>query len=57
MLNWFFIFFIMAHLYIAVWNDFNAPDAIISGAFYGTKMMPADLECPLGDLYKIPLEK
>ncbi len=57
LLNWFFIFFILVHLYIAIWNDFNAPDAIISGAFSGSKMMPADLECPVEELEKIPFEK
>ncbi len=42
LLNWFFIFFILVHLYIAIWNDFNAPEAIISGAFSGSKMIPVD---------------
>ena len=41
LLNWAFLFFIMVHFYIAVWNDFEAPEAIISGAVSGSKFMPA----------------
>lgn len=41
-LNWAFIFFIIIHLYIAIWNDFKAPEAIISGAFSGSKFMPVE---------------
>jgi Ni/Fe-hydrogenase 1 B-type cytochrome subunit len=40
-LNWAFLFFIIVHFYIAVWNDFKAPEAIISGAVSGSKFMPA----------------
>ncbi|MBX6424036.1 Ni/Fe-hydrogenase, b-type cytochrome subunit [Thermosulfurimonas sp. F29] len=43
-LHWCFIFFVIVHLYIAIWNDFKAPEAIISGAFSGSKFMPADVE-------------
>jgi Ni/Fe-hydrogenase 1 B-type cytochrome subunit len=43
-LHWCFIFFIIVHLYIAIWNDFKAPEAIISGAFSGSKFMPAEVE-------------
>ncbi len=42
LLNWVFIFFAIVHLYIAIWNDFKAPEAIISGAFSGSKFLPAD---------------
>ncbi|WP_456434203.1 Ni/Fe-hydrogenase, b-type cytochrome subunit [Thermosulfuriphilus sp.] len=42
LLHWGFIFFVVVHLYIAVWNDFKAPEAIISGAVSGCKFMPAD---------------
>ncbi|MBA2848129.1 Ni/Fe-hydrogenase, b-type cytochrome subunit [Thermosulfuriphilus ammonigenes] len=42
LLHWAFIFFVVVHLYIAVWNDFKAPEAIISGAVSGCKFMPAD---------------
>lgn len=41
-LSWAFLFFIIVHLYIAVWNDFKAPEAIISGVVSGSKFMPAE---------------
>ncbi|HFC98156.1 MAG TPA: Ni/Fe-hydrogenase, b-type cytochrome subunit [Thermosulfurimonas dismutans] len=43
-LHWCFIFFVIVHLYIAIWNDFKAPEAIISGAFSGSKFLPAEVE-------------
>ncbi len=41
-LHWCFIFFVIVHIYIAIWNDFKAPEAIISGAISGSKFLPAD---------------
>jgi len=41
--HWIFIFFVLVHIYIAIWNDFKAPEAIISGAFSGSKFLPADV--------------
>ncbi|MCI4454971.1 MAG: Ni/Fe-hydrogenase, b-type cytochrome subunit [Thermodesulfobacterium sp.] len=42
-LHWAFTFFVLVHIYIAIWNDFHAPEAIISGAFSGTKFLPAEV--------------
>jgi Ni/Fe-hydrogenase 1 B-type cytochrome subunit len=41
-LHWAFTFFILVHLYIAIWNELRAPEAIISGMFSGTKFLPAE---------------
>ncbi|MFN3921468.1 MAG: Ni/Fe-hydrogenase, b-type cytochrome subunit [Caldimicrobium sp.] len=41
--HWIFSAFALAHIYIAIWNDFKAPEAIISGAFSGSKFLPADV--------------
>jgi len=41
LLNWAFIIFTLIHLYIAVWNDIKVPEGLISGAFSGTKFIPA----------------
>jgi Ni/Fe-hydrogenase 1 B-type cytochrome subunit len=41
--HWIFSFFVLVHLYIAIWNDFKAPEAIISGAFSGSKFLPAEV--------------
>jgi Ni/Fe-hydrogenase 1 B-type cytochrome subunit len=42
-LHWAFIFFILVHLYIAIWHELRAPEAIISGMFSGTKFLPAEV--------------
>jgi len=42
-LHWAFTFFILVHLYIAIWNELRAPEAIISGMFSGTKFLPAEV--------------
>jgi Ni/Fe-hydrogenase 1 B-type cytochrome subunit len=41
--HWIFSFFVLVHLYIAIWNDIKAPEAIISGAFSGSKFLPAEV--------------
>ncbi|MFN3504833.1 MAG: Ni/Fe-hydrogenase, b-type cytochrome subunit [Caldimicrobium sp.] len=41
--HWIFTCFALAHIYVAIWNDFKAPEAIISGAFSGSKFLPADV--------------
>jgi Ni/Fe-hydrogenase 1 B-type cytochrome subunit len=41
-LHWAFTLFILIHLYIAIWNELRAPEAIISGMFSGTKFLPAE---------------
>lgn len=43
-LSWFFILFLLFHLYIAIWNDLRSSEGLISGIFSGYKVMPADVE-------------
>jgi len=42
-LHWAFTFFILVHLYVAIWHELRAPEAIISGMFSGTKFLPAEV--------------
>jgi len=42
-LHWAFTFFILVHLYVAIWHELRAPEAIISGIFSGTKFLPAEV--------------
>ena len=40
LLMWFFILFILIHLYIAIWNDLKSPEGLISSIFSGSKFLP-----------------
>lgn len=37
MLMWWFLFFIIVHLYFAIWNDIKGPEGLISSIFTGVK--------------------
>jgi Ni/Fe-hydrogenase 1 B-type cytochrome subunit len=37
MLMWWFILFVVVHLYFAVWNDIKGPEGLISSIFTGVK--------------------
>jgi Ni/Fe-hydrogenase 1 B-type cytochrome subunit len=37
MLMWWFIMFVVVHLYFAVWNDIKGPEGLISSIFTGVK--------------------
>jgi len=37
MLMWWFILFVVVHLYFAVWNDIKSPEGLISSIFTGVK--------------------
>lgn len=39
-LMWYFIVFVLVHVYLTIWNDLNSPDGIISSIFTGKKFKP-----------------
>ncbi|MFH2122134.1 MAG: Ni/Fe-hydrogenase, b-type cytochrome subunit [Pseudomonadota bacterium] len=43
-LMWYFIIFVLIHLYLAIWNDLKHPDGIISSIFTGSKFKPRGIK-------------
>jgi Ni/Fe-hydrogenase 1 B-type cytochrome subunit len=43
-LMWYFLIFVLIHIYLAIWNDLKHPDGIISSIFTGNKFRPRRLE-------------
>ncbi len=37
---WYFMWFVLVHLYIFIWNDIRSPEGLISSIFNGTKFKP-----------------
>ena len=40
LLMWYFVFFVVVHLYIAIWNDIRSKEGLISSIFTGAKYTP-----------------
>lgn len=39
LLMWYFLFFVMAHVYIVIWNDIMTPEGLITSIFNGRKFV------------------
>lgn len=44
LLMWYFILFVVVHLYLVVWNDLKNPDGLVSSIFTGNKFRPRRME-------------